>query len=57
MTITMHIDANIAGPVRAGLGQFTEYRPYRGLPFRLRRAWRSISAITINAHMRTHNSI
>src|ERR1022692_4633573 len=57
-TITMHSvrkHPRIAGPVGAGLGRFSGYRPTNGLPFSLRLTARSINDITINAHTKTVN--
>src|SRR4051794_10532716 len=52
--ITMQSVANCSssrGPVGAGLGRFSGYRPYIGRPFRCLRTWRSISASTVKAHL------
>src|SRR6266849_7622904 len=45
----------MAGPVGAGLGRFSGYRPYNGLPLRLRRTWRSSRASTIRDQTRMHS--
>jgi len=46
----------MAGPAGAGLGRFSGYNPYNGLPPNFRRTCRSINAITNNAHTTIHTS-
>src|SRR5260370_873903 len=56
--MTMHSVAkrsSRAGPVGAGLGRFSGYSPYSGLPLRVRRACRPSKAKTIHPHTQTHN--
>ena len=48
--------SRIAGPVGEGLGRFSGYNPYIGLPFSPLLTCRSINAKIVKAHTRIHTS-